>query len=137
MEKENKLIDDICDGFNGKSKAAELCEKASRLYAEKNYADAAALWRTAAEEENCAEALYYLGICYNYKLGVGGETGENCAVKAKEYFLRAAELGHAEAQCFAALCYNYGIGVEKDTEKALYWFKKSAEQNCVQAMNNL
>ncbi len=118
------------------NKLKELLEKANKCYGEKNYAEAVELYREAAEKGD-AEALYMLGICYNYKTGVEETDEEKCAVTASGYFFKAAELGHAQAQCFAALCCLHGIGVEKDTDKAVERFKKSAEQNCTQAMNNL
>ena len=114
----------------------EICEKASQLYANKNYAEAVSLWKNAAEQGS-SDALYMLGICYNYKLGVNEDDSEKCGEIASDYFIKAANLGHADAQCFAGLCYLHGIGVEKDTKQAVKWFEKSAEQNCTQAMNNL
>ena len=78
-----------------------------------------------------------LGICYNYNFGVDEPDENKRGAIAGEYFIKAATLGHADAQCFAGLCYLHGIGVEKDESKAVGWLKKSAEQNCTQAMNNL
>ena len=44
---------------------SEICEKANQMYAEKKYAEAVELWKAASAENN-SEALYMLGICYNY-----------------------------------------------------------------------
>ena len=82
----------------------EICEKASQLYANKNYAEAVSLWKNAAEQGS-SDALYMLGICYNYKLGVNEDDSEKCGEIASDYFIKAANLGHADAQCFAGLCY--------------------------------
>ncbi|MDE5897203.1 MAG: sel1 repeat family protein, partial [Clostridia bacterium] len=116
--------------------AEELCKEAKKLYGEKKFKEAYGLW-TSAAEENHAEALYMLGICYNYNLGVDEPDEEKRGVRASEYFIKAADLGHADAQCFAALCFLHGIGVEEDEVKAVELFRKSAESNCTQAMNNL
>ena len=82
----------------------ELCERAKALYAERNYIEAVKLWRAAAEQ-NDAEALYMLGICHNYNLGVDEADETARGASASGYFLQAAALGHADAQCFAGLCY--------------------------------
>lgn len=84
-----------------------------------------------------ADALYMLGICHNYNLGVDEADEKKRGELASGYFIKAAELGHADAQCFAGLCFLHGIGVEKDEKTAVDWFERSAEQNCTQAMNNL
>ena len=137
MDKKKRLVDDILKASDKNDETSALCAEAKKLYEEKKYNDAVKIWREAAEK-NSAEALYMLGICHNYYLGVEDEIKrEECCVAASKYFLKAAELDHPEAQCFAALCYNSGIGVEKDEEKMLFWFRRSAEQNCVEAMNNL
>ena len=98
--------------------------------------DAIALWRDAANE-NCAQALYMLGVCYNFNLGVDEPDEAKRGVIASDYFVKAAELGHADAQCFAGLCYLHGIGVERDETAALSLLHKAAKQDCTQAINNL
>ena len=136
MEDKKKLIDDIMESAEGDAKAEKICAEANRFYAESNYGQAIELWKQAAEMGN-AQALYMLGYCYNYDLGLDKEYDkQERGVIACGYFIKAAELGHADAQCFVALCYNYGIGVEKDIDKMLYWLNKSVEQNCAMAMNN-
>ena len=114
----------------------EICEKAKQMYAEKKYTEAVELWKAASAENN-SEALYMLGICYNYNLGVEEQDAEKRGVIASEYFIKSAELGHKDGMCFAGLCFLHGIGVEQDIQKAIEWFEKSAEQNSTQAMNNL
>ena len=116
--------------------AEELCKEAERLFGENKYKDAIALWRDAANE-NCAQALYMLGVCYNFNLGIDEPDEAKRGVIASDYFVKAAELGHADAQCFAGLCYLHGIGVERDETAALSLLHKAAKQDCTQAINNL
>lgn len=40
-----------------------------------------------------------------------------------------AEAGDSDAQFHLAENYYHGEGIEKDLEKALFWYQKSAEQN--------
>ena len=63
------------------------------MYAEKKYTEAVELWKAASAENN-SEALYMLGICYNYNLGVEEQDAEKRGVIASEYFIKSAELGH-------------------------------------------
>ena len=41
--------------------------------------------------------------------------------------------GDKDYQYSLAMCYKYGYGVKEDKKKALYWFKKSADQGNKQA----
>ena len=114
----------------------EILKKAAALYDEKKFSEAVELWKSI-EDVGCAEALYRLGICYNYNRGVDVQDEEKRGVIASGYFMKAGEMGHADAQCFVGLCYRCGLGVDKDLKKSVEWFEKSAAQNCAQAMNNL
>lgn len=46
---------------------------------------------------------------------------------AFELFEECAETNDPDSLCALAICYNDGIGVNRDFERALYFFKKSAE----------
>ena len=48
-----------------------------------------------------------------------------------------AEQGDAEAQCRLAYYYEKGKGVEKDSEKAVEWYTKAAEQGDQEAKEKL
>lgn len=50
---------------------------------------------------------------------------------------QAAELGSAESQYNLGYCYQVGIGIERNNEKALEWFSKSAEQGYNDALYQL
>lgn len=49
--------------------------------------------------------------------------------KAFAFFLRAGKKGDAEAQYRVGLCFEKGYGVWKNDEKAVFWYKKSAESD--------
>ena len=43
-------------------------------------------------------------------------------------YQKAANLGNCDAQYNLALIYEYGEVIKKDINKAIYWYKKSADQ---------
>ncbi len=47
--------------------------------------------------------------------------------------LKNAVKGDPDYQYSLAMCYKYGYAVKPDTKKALYWFKKAADQGHKQA----
>jgi len=50
---------------------------------------------------------------------------------AIKYLKPIAELGDRNAQSLIGECYAFGFGVPKNVEKALYWFRRSANKsNC-------
>ena len=57
--------------------------------------------------------------------------------KAFPKLLPVAEGGNAEAQCIIGLLYQMGLGVDINTDKAVYWYERSAEQGYLVANNNL
>jgi TPR repeat protein len=52
-------------------------------------------------------------------------------------FELAAKDGHKFAQCNLANMYRKGIGIGVDFKKAVYWYKKAADQNNLKAKYNL
>ena len=76
------------------------------------------------DNDYSAEQLYETGYNYYYGKGVEGDV-----LMAVNYLLSAAKMNHAKAQSFLYKCYCLGIGVDKDKNKALYWIKRSAENN--------
>lgn len=75
---------------------------------------------------------YVQGLAY-FK----GEGQPKDAVKAVEFFRRAADRGLAEAQHDLAYMYSAGAGVKKDDVAAFEWMKKSAEQGYAIAQDDL
>ncbi len=54
-----------------------------------------------------------------------------------ELLLKIAESGHANAQYDLGVILHNGLGIDKDNEKAIYWFEKSAHQDHADAENYL
>lgn len=70
-----------------------------------------------------AKALFGLGFCYFYGVGVATDK-----VTSVSWWSKAAAQGHPAAQCNLGYCYENGEGVPVDSVKAVEWFRKSAEQ---------
>ncbi|EXX73868.1 hypothetical protein RirG_056420 [Rhizophagus irregularis DAOM 197198w] len=56
---------------------------------------------------------------------------------AFELYQKAADLGNSLAQYNLATMYEYEEGIIKNIDKAIYWYKKSAEQGVQEAQNRL
>ena len=52
-------------------------------------------------------------------------------------FQAASEQGHAYGQYNLGYCYENGVGVEKDEQKAIKLYRKSAEQGYIKAQNKI
>lgn len=73
--------------------------------------------------DGSVDSYYFLGLIYLYGLN---EMTPN-AVKAKEWFEKAAKAGHTEGQCALGLTLHHGIGdVKQDTKMAMHWFYRAA-----------
>ena len=59
------------------------------------------MWYTKAAEQECPEAQYELGVCYEAGDGVGKDEA-----KAAELYRKAAVQGYAEAQKKLGNCYS-------------------------------
>lgn len=70
-----------------------------------------------AEEEERAEAYYFLGVMYEGGLGAPQEPKT-----ALLYFLKAAKLNYAHAVIKLADCYRTGFGVEQDYKEAMRFY---------------
>ena len=71
-------------------------------------------------QKNDVEAMTLLGRVY--------DEGFNKAKEAFSWFKQAAELGNAQAQVELAELYDAGEGVPQDTEQAVIWYEKAAQQ---------
>lgn len=83
------------------------------------------------KNKNTAESKYNLAECYRQ---LNNNTYNEEMAKL---YLQAAQQGHPEAQNAIGACYQFGIGVEENIERAIEWYKVSADQNCVIAQYNL
>ena len=129
----------------------------------RNYADALAWFRRAAEK-NDAAALDNLGWMYEHGLGTTADFpaaakyyrasadkghsqgqwnlgrmyaetswGHYDNTEAARWYRRAAEAEHREAEYRLGLAYLQGMGVPADDAEACQWFRKSADQGNVAA----
>lgn len=77
-----------------------------------------------AGELGSLEAQRDLGALY----ATGDWTGPRDAVRAAEWYRRAAERGHPDAQYNLGFMYLLGEGVEANPNEGLRWLKRSADQ---------
>lgn len=96
-------------------------------YLKGDYAVALEWFRKSAEFEY-AEALYYIGICYQYGKGADVDYAQ-----ALRWYQKAAAHEYADAQFQIGLLYKYGLGVKLDLEEALGWYRKAAQQGNLKA----
>lgn len=80
-------------------------------------------WFEKAANQNIGEAQNYLGVMYQYGLGVDKNPG-----KAVEWFRKAADQGNQYGQRNLADMYYNGEGVAKDFYIAAELYQKSADQ---------
>ena len=113
------------------SEANQLFQQGVRCLNEKNYTEAAKLFKAAADQGH-AQAQFYLGCCYDNGQGVP----QNQAEAAKWYKL-AADQGYADAQLNLGVCYANGEGVPQDFAEAVKWLRLAAEQGLEEAQEAL
>jgi hypothetical protein len=99
---------------------AETLEQALAVYAAKNYAEAARLFRPLAEGGDTS-AQSYLAFMYKSGQGVDEDDGE-----AVRWYRQAAERGYALAQYSLGTLYDKGEGVAPDFVQAHKWFSVAA-----------
>ena len=76
-------------------------------------------------EQRKPDSMYFYGLCKLYGLELSKEPHV-----AKEYFMKAAALGHKEAtSALGAMLYLGGSGLPPDRNTAKYWFKKGVALN--------
>jgi membrane associated rhomboid family serine protease len=82
-----------------------------------------------AYQPKTSEYWYDLGLAY-IRLGQ-----PSAALSA---YRRAADLGDPDAEYYVGTLYEAGVGgLPKDGAQALYWYRKAADQNDVEALNNV
>ena len=130
-------------------KAAELGNQWAQAYygerlmsgfgVEKNVPEAVKWFRKSADQ-NCYEALYQLGLCYESGEGVerNQDEAKACYRKAEKSLEYWAKQGNQWAQIYYGEWLRNGLfGVEKNVPEALKWIRKSADQNCPEALYQL
>ena len=82
------------------------------------------------------EACAQIAENSHFNDGIAAIEINNMPLAFKE-FLAAANEGHVDSQFNVGLMYEQGIGVDKNEEKAVYWYGKSAAQGNSAAQYNL
>lgn len=92
-------------------------------------------WLKSEAEKGRAAAQWILFGCYRMGIVVEADARE-----AMRWLRAAAEEGHAYALCNMGEVYLYGepsLGIERNVEKALAYYTRSAGHGCVQAQYQL
>lgn len=94
----------------------------------KNYAEAADLYKRAADDGEIA-AMHGLG-----GLHISGPETMRDDAEAMAWFRKAADLGYADSMSNIGLMLQTGRGVKRDIKEARRWYEKGAEAGSVAAM---
>lgn len=120
---------------------------------QQDWNEATRLYRKAAEEMKYPKAMTLLGVCYaggtgvekdvdkalewfrkaadlddvNAMYNLGDLLCDEDDIEATRWLSKAADLGHARAMFIAGNRYAQGLGGERDLDKALKYWRKSAE----------
>ena len=90
-------------------------------------------WLTKAAAQHETKAYCYLGQMY-----MNGMSVPKSPYTAVKYYTISAENGFEIAQYLLGKCYETGIGVDEvDMGKAMYWYRKAAEQGEEKAIEKL
>jgi len=111
--------------------AKSITERGGERYNAQDYAEAAKLFRQAADQGH-AGAQYHLGLMYEDGKGFAEDYSE-----AVKWYRKAAEQNHANAQYHLGQCYRAGLGVTHSEEKGVQWLQRAADQGHEGAKNFL
>ncbi|RIA87325.1 hypothetical protein C1645_878102 [Glomus cerebriforme] len=89
-----------------------------------NRGNAFAYYKRSADQ-GYLDAQFQVGYCYYNSIGV--RYYESNMKEAFKHYKLAAEKGHINAQNNLGILYENGEGTEKNSDKAIYWFQKAAE----------
>ena len=89
-------------------------------------------WLKKSAEQGNVEAMYRLGITYDFC----GWGLRHYRKRAFVWFRKAAELGHDEAMRSLSGCYKLGHGTKKDRAKALEWAEKAGWHQEAERLRN-
>ena len=112
----------ISSAINPSASAAEINRKGEAAEDQKNYPEAARLYRQAAEQ-GYARAQNNLGYFYSHGLGVPQDYAE-----AMRWYRKAAEQGDSLGETNVGVLYQNGWSVDQDYGEALRWYRKAADK---------
>ena len=135
-----ELLEAMAAATGSRRRFRRYAERAKRLYAKDvRWLKEAARWHRLAAEQGLAVAQYYLGLMYEFGLGMSADDEE-----AVRWFRLAAEQGLAEAQYrlgeeYFSYAEYFGPGerLPADDEEAVRWFRLAAEQGHANAQGVL
>ncbi|MEE2566472.1 tetratricopeptide repeat protein [Hyphobacterium marinum] len=110
---------------------AEIEAVASKSYQAGEHDTAFAKYLEAADLGS-VESQFMIGTFY--QCGIGCEID---MVKAREYYLYASRQNHKVAQHYYGALLQMGLGGDVDIRAAAYWYKRSADQDFLPALDNL
>ena len=88
----------------------------------------AVMWFRKAAEQGNSWGQVFLGMAY---LGISkNENAPRDPQRGFEWCLKSAEQGNVMGQMILGGCYAGGKGAPRDIEKAVYWLRKAAAQDC-------
>lgn len=103
----------------GHARALQTLHNHSIIEGSKNSVE----WHKKAAEQGQVNSEYYLGLCYEY--GIGIKTDRVHAVK---WYKKAAEQGHVNAQYVLANRYSSEVSIKRNDNKTIEWYLNDAEQ---------
>lgn len=127
----SQAFDDLEDGYHKRG-----FKKGMEAYQIGDYETALDVWTTLAQpgvldwHDADIESMHELGKMYLY--GIGTEKNVN---KGFKLILKSAKEGYSSAQLLIGLIYNEGIVKSQDSEKALEWIMKAANQGNEEAIS--
>jgi TPR repeat protein len=106
-------------------------DKGVSAYEAGDYVTARKLWQPLADNYDLA-ALRNLG--HLYRLGQGVDKNPK---KARDYYEKAANVGHPPSQTNLAQMYFVGNGITANRKKGMFWLEKAAAQGYPPAQQQL
>lgn len=85
-----------------------------------------------AARSNFLIAQYYVGICYEYGIGVEKNPQEAFAM-----YRKASERGLADAMYRLAMCYSEGLGVARDVNRSEEWMSRYQQKKGLSQLPDL
>ena len=122
LKEGKKAVMNAMTTLNIQKEPSELSEDEARVVG---------YYRDSVEKAD-REAMFYLGVAYEFGTGVAKDE-----VEAVKWYRKAAEAGDARGMSILGDFYANGTGVTKDDEEAVKWYRKAAEAGWAYGMFRL